>query len=138
MPPFTDRGYLPPGTWPMVWSDFWNVYGYNNRRANLLAGLRLALILLANAGCDSVYIGGSFVTDRERPNDIDGCFDGMAIDLNSLDPVFQDHQQQQARFRCELRIDFMSQIEGFLQKDREGHPIGIIALSFTIADLKLN
>jgi hypothetical protein len=136
MPPFTDRGNLPPGIWPMSWSELWAVYGYNNRRANLLSGLRLLLIWLDRAGCDSIYLGGSFITDRERPNDIDGCFDGMTIDLSLLDPVFQDIDEQKIRFGCELRIDFMSQLQGFLQKDRDGNPIGIVALQFNITDLQ--
>jgi hypothetical protein len=131
MPPFTDRGYLPPGIWDVSWVDFWERYGYNSRRANLLSGLMFALKLLDRSGCLTIYIGGSFVTNKERPNDIDGCFDGMGIDISLLDPIFQDIDEQQARFGCELRMDFMSAFQGFLQKDRDGNLVGIVAIDLS-------
>ncbi len=128
MPPFTESGYLPPGIWAMSWEDFWERYGYNPRRINLLSGLKFALQLLIQANCQTVYIGGSFITDKERPNDIDGCFDGMSINSSALDLVFQDLHEQHARFGCELRVDFMSAFQGFLQKNRNGETIGIIEI----------
>ena len=42
-------------------------------------------------------IGGSFITNKERPNDIDGCFDGMSIDISVLDPIFNDLEEQYAQ-----------------------------------------
>ena len=128
MPPFTESGYLPPEIWVMSWADFWARYGYNSRRANLLSGLMFALKLLVRANCQTIYIGGSFITNKERPNDIDGCFDGMTIDIGLLDPVFQDLDEQHARFGCELRMDFMSAFQGFLQKNRDGEAIGIVEI----------
>jgi hypothetical protein len=128
MPLFTEQGYLPPGIWPLSWPDFCERYGYNSRRINLLSGLMFALKLLIPLGCDTVYIGGSFITDKESPNDIDGCFDGMFINLDLLDPVFTDPDEQKARFGCEVRLDYMSQFQSFLQKNSSGQPIGIIAI----------
>jgi hypothetical protein len=135
MPPFTENGYLPPGIWAMSWADFWERYGYNSRRANLLSGLMFAIKLLIRSGCQTIYIGGSFVTNKERPNDIDGCFDGMGIDIGMLDPVFQDIDEQQARFGCELRMDFMSAFQGFLQKNRDGEAIGIVEIDLSSFDI---
>jgi hypothetical protein len=129
MPPFTEKGYLPPGIWEVSWSDFWERYGYNSRRVNLLSGLMFSLRILMLSGCQEVYIGGSFVTTKEKPNDIDGCFDGMSIDIGLLDPIFNDLDEQQARFGCELRSDWMSAFQGFLQKNRDGEAIGIVALN---------
>jgi hypothetical protein len=135
MPPFTESGYLPPGIWAMSWADFWERYGYNSRRANLLSGLMFALKLLVRSNCQTIYIGGSFITSKERPNDIDGCFDGMSIDISALDPVFQDIDEQHARFGCELRMDFMSAFQGFLQKNRDGEPIGIVEIDLRSFDI---
>jgi hypothetical protein len=131
MPPFTEQGYLPPGIWPMTWQEFCNHYGYNTRRINLLSGLMSALKLLTPLGCDTVHVGGSFITNKEKPNDIDGCFDGMSINLALIDPIFTEPDEQKARFGCELRIDSMSQFQGFLQKNSSGQSIGIIALNIT-------
>ncbi len=135
MLPFTESGYLSPGIWVMSWADFWERYGYNSRRANLLSGLMFALKLLVKSGCQTIYIGGSFITSKERPNDIDGCFDGMAIDSTELDPVFQDIDEQHARFGCELRMDFMSAFQGFLQKNRDGETIGIVEIDLRSFDI---
>jgi hypothetical protein len=128
MPPFTEQGYLPPEIWLMTWSDFWERYGYNSRRVNLLSGLMLALKILVQSGCREVYIGGSFITYKERPNDIDSCFDGMSIDSGLLDPIFNDLDEQHARFGCELRMDWMSAFQGFLQKNRDGEQVGIVVI----------
>lgn len=87
-----------------------------------------ALKLLRQSGCQEVYIGGSFVTNKERPNDIDGCFDGMSIDISTLNPIFKDLEEQHARFGCELRMDFMSAFQGFLQKNRDGETMGIVVI----------
>jgi hypothetical protein len=137
MPEFTDRGYLPPGKWPMTWPDFNASYGFNNRRTSLLSGLRLLLLLLADCGCQVVYIGGSFVTDRSIPAGIDGCFDAMWIDFQRLDPIFRDLEQQYRRFDCGFRLDYMSHMLGFLQTSHDGEPVGVVELSFTRADLNL-
>jgi hypothetical protein len=126
---------LPPGIWAMSWADFWTRYGYNSRRANLLSGLMFALKLLVRSNCQTIYIGGSFITNKERPNDIDGCFDGMGIDNSALDPIFQDIDEQHARFGCELRMDFMSAFQGFLQKNRDGEAIGIVEIDLKSFDI---
>jgi hypothetical protein len=73
--------------------------------------------------------------DAPRPNDIDGCFDGMGIDSSALDPVFQDLDEQHARFGCELRMDFMSAFQGFLQKNRNGEAIGIVEIDLRSFDI---
>jgi hypothetical protein len=114
---------------------FLGAIGYNSRRANLLSGLMFALKLLVQSGCQNIYIGGSFITSKERPNDIDGCFDGMGIDSSALDPVFQDLDEQHARFGCELRMDFMSAFQSFLQKNRDGEPIGIVEIDLRSFDI---
>lgn len=36
-------------------------------------GLGRALELMVASGVRRVYLDGSFVTDKDRPNDIDGC-----------------------------------------------------------------
>ena len=52
-----------------------------------LAGLRAALENLRDAGCQTAYTNGSFVTDKEHPNDYDACWEEGGVDPNLLDPV---------------------------------------------------
>lgn len=53
----------------------------------LLSGLRDALESLKSAGCPIAYIDGSFVTDKEQPNDFDACWEENGVDPQALDPV---------------------------------------------------
>jgi hypothetical protein len=137
MPPFNANGYLPPGKWSMSWRDFRTDYGFNNCRVHLLSGFRILLILLAESECSTVYVGGSFVTNRSVPNGIDGCFDVMTTKFAQLDPIFQNPDQQYDRFGCRLRMDWMSQILGFFQSNHDGEPVGVVELSFNRNDLDL-
>lgn len=42
---------------------------------------------LKQAGCRTVYINGSFVTSKERPNDFDACWETKGVNPLLLDPV---------------------------------------------------
>jgi hypothetical protein len=129
IPPFDERGYLPAGVYEANEAEFNQRFGFNSYRQQLLAALHLVLIALKQAGCDRVYIGGSFVTDKEEPGDIDGCFEGILIDENLLDPIFlnSDLDAQKARFGIELV--FGSNRAGFFQTDRSGNPQGIVVIN---------
>lgn len=126
LPLFNSQGNLPPGIYEVSWTDFQTRFGTNSHRQKILAGLSLALRELALSGCSTVHIGGSFVTDKEQPNDFDGCFDPMTVDLNTLDAVFDDSSAQQAKFGGDLKPN--PNFVGFFQTDRDGTPRGIIEL----------
>jgi hypothetical protein len=127
LPPFDERGNLSSGIYETNWTEFCDRFGFNAHRQNILAGLQMALQLLAQANCQRVYIGGSFVTNKEYPNDFDGCYDDMSIDYDLLDSIFdEDLLVQKETFGGELFADPVFQ--GFLQTDRDGNPRGIIAL----------
>lgn len=128
LPPFDERGNLPSSIYETSWIEFCDRFGFNSHRKSILEGLQKALKLLAQANCQRVYIGGSFVTNKEYPNDFDGCYDDINIDDNLLDPIFDEElTAQQKRFGGELLADPFFQ--GFLQTDRDGNPRGIIALN---------
>jgi hypothetical protein len=139
IPEFNAGGLLPQGIHPATLEEVLERFGGNERRDQLLTGLVEALRLLRAAGCRRVYINGSFVTAKERPNDIDACWDVDGVDADALDPVFFDFDDgraaQKARFGAEF---FPAQVpEGvtgrtfleFFQVDRQtGEPKGIIEL----------
>ena len=128
LPPFNEMGYLPPGIYEITWTEFIDCFGFNSHRQNILTGLQTALLLLARANCQRVYLGGSFVSNKQYPNDFDGCYDDMNLDYDLLDPIFDEElTAQQERFGGELLSDPIFQ--GFLQTDRDGVPRGIIALN---------
>ncbi len=70
-------------TWDSVW------------RLQLVDNLRILVKQLWKVGIDNIFINGSFVEDKDHPNDIDGYFEcdlldfatgRLQRDLNLLDP----------------------------------------------------
>lgn len=74
----------------------------------LLDGLYRALQALRAAGCERVYIDGSFVTAKAMPGDFDGCWEAQGVDASALDPVLLDftaqRTAQKAKYGGELFI----------------------------------
>ncbi|MDP2857268.1 MAG: hypothetical protein Q8P50_04735 [Bacillota bacterium] len=127
LPGFDDEGRLPPGIHWATWQDLCGRFGINEYRRTLLAGLKAALDSLKAAGCETVYLDGSFVTAREFPGDFDACWDPVGVDPSRLDPVLltfdRGRATQKARFLGEL----------FPATTRSGNP-GPIYLEFFQVD----
>jgi hypothetical protein len=64
LPPFNDLGNLPSSIYQVSWIDFQTRFANNSHRQQILVGLKQAFRELAIAGCQTVYIGGSFVIHR--------------------------------------------------------------------------
>jgi hypothetical protein len=127
IPEFNHLGYLPLGVYESSWLEFMQRFATNSHRQRLATGLAAALLRLGIAGCRRVIIGGSFVTDKEYPNDFDGWYDDFGLDQNILDPLFVENaREQQSVFGGRL-FDIPS-YEGFFQTDRQGRPKGVVAL----------
>ena len=56
-------------------------------RRMMLSGLRAAMLNLKGAGCQTIYVDGSFVTSKEVPNDYDACWNEAGVDPTTLDRV---------------------------------------------------
>ncbi|MEJ0070734.1 MAG: hypothetical protein WDO24_20650 [Pseudomonadota bacterium] len=96
--------------------------------------------MLKQAGCKTLYVDGSFVTDKKVPKDWDGCFDASGVDWLLMDPIVANPSNQpaiQAKYRANLfRADSVEASIGltfrqFFQQDRQGNPKGIIALDLS-------
>jgi hypothetical protein len=142
IPQFDGRGLLPAGVHSAVWEEVVGRFGWNERRRRLLGGLEEALKGpggLKAAGCRRVYLNGSFVSDKQQPNDIDVCWDVAGVEPDTLDPVFFDFADGRAAQKARFGAEFFpaSLPEGvtgrtfleFFQTDREtGESKGIIEL----------
>lgn len=139
IPPFDERGNLPPGIHKADWDELETRFNGSARRVELLAGLREALVALRDAGCRTAYVDGSFVTAKEEPEDFDGCWDATGVDAGLLDPVLLDFTHarttQKERFGGELfpaiaRADPESGalFLDFFQRDRDGERKGIVQI----------
>lgn len=109
LPEFDDLGNLPPGVHGATWDEIVRRFGWTSRRRDLLAGLKVALGPLREAGCRRVFVNGSFVTDKNEPGDIDVAWDPIDVDVDRLlevEPVFGDFADgraaQKAKFGCEF------------------------------------
>src|SRR5690348_16842466 len=129
IPNFNQHGNLPPGIHHTSWDEFEERFGHNYYRKRLIRGMRAALENLEGAGCKTVYIDGSFVTNKNRPNDYDGCWETEGVNLDSIDPVLKDFKlgriSQKIKFYGELFLASMKSNPGqtmleFFQNDRDG------------------
>lgn len=97
IPRFTEHGYLPKGEYYPTWDEFVARYGTTSERALLLSRLEPRLIALREAGVQEVTIGGSFITNKKAPRDIDAIFDRRAVNfrrLRELDPALASERPE--------------------------------------------
>ena len=138
---FIPNGNLPAGIHASTWQEVEEKLAFNARRKELLAGLKRACDVLKQAGCKTIYIGGSYSTSKEFPGDFDVCWKKDNVDLKlliSLDPVLLTFENkraaQKAKYGGELFIaDFIADSRGrtyldFFQEDRNGNPKGIVEI----------
>jgi len=142
IPTFDSNGNLPVGTHFATWQEVQETFAFNPRRQELLSGLKRACESLKQAGCSRIYIGGSFVTNKEFPGDFDFCWEPEGVDrayLKKIDPVFFDMSNKRATqkakyggefFRANSIADSFTKKTylDFFQEDRDGNPKGIIAI----------
>jgi len=142
IPGFTNEGLLPPGVHETDLEELKEKMGWSRKRRELLEGLEEALELMASCGVTRAYLDGSFVTDKDRPNDIDGCYDlaedVAAEDLRRLAPVFPPSQFNRAEAKRRFGMDFFPAAATelgsgqpflrFFQTDREGRERGVLSV----------
>ena len=138
IPTFQPDGSLPPGIHEATWQEAAKRFGANTYRTNLLQGLLTALRSLSRAGCLKAYLDGSFVSDKEFPNDYDVAWETLGVDEALLKPIFLEfhnlRQSQKEAFGGEFfPADWLADRQGrtyleFFQTDREGSPKGIVSI----------
>lgn len=103
LPPFNERGLLPPGDYSLTFAQLHNsILGSAGEeewdgewRHYLLGQAEVLIRQLWEVGIDKIFLDGSFVEDKAHPNDIDGYFvcdvrefasGNLERQLNTLDP----------------------------------------------------
>jgi len=71
---YDENGCLLPGEHEMTWREFERMFAYNEARGKLLSQLMDFIEEYCRGCCFSAIIGGSYVTNKEQPNDIDVAF----------------------------------------------------------------
>ena len=146
IPSLTAGGELPPGVHSATLKEVEAVFGLNNdRRQLLMKGLKGALDLLKAGKVSKVFIDGSFVSDKDEPNDVDGCWSRVGAVASKLDSRFWDFadvtdmRAKRQSLKQDFGIDFYmaESIESgsgkhfpeFFQTNRDGQAKGIIEVS---------
>ena len=139
IPNFNTDGNLPTGIYHATWKEFCERFGTTPYRARLTAGLKAALNALRVAGCQRAFIDGSFVTEKEIPDDYDACWDITDVNPELLDPIllkFDDGRiAQKTKYLGDLfpaqtqeRATGQTFLEFFQVDKATGNPKGIIVL----------
>lgn len=143
IPDFTAQGMLPPGIHRATLEEVRDKLGWGLRRRDLLNRLQAGLARMKGCGIDRVYLDGSFVTDKDRPGDIDCCYDVPTgvTDLSAMFPIWPCHplnrNATKMMFGAEL---FPSKAQAtrsgepyieWFQSDDRGRPRGIVLLELT-------
>lgn len=139
IPDFNTEGLLPPGTHGSTWTEFIKRFGTNPHRLSLIGGLKRAIFALRLAGCQRIFVDGSFVTSKIVPGDYDACWDAANVKSDLLDPVLIDLSPGRVAMKTKYLGDWFPAhlTEGrsglafinFFQKDRAtDEPKGIIML----------
>ncbi len=146
IPTLTANGELPPGIHMATIAEVESAFGQSNdRRRRLIKGLKEVMAIFKVASVSKIFVDGSFTTDKEEPNDIDGCWSAEGVDEQLLDPRFwdfetpQEFEKNRNEIMNEFGIDFFIAeiIEGgsgkpfpeFFQTNRDGDPKGIIQIN---------
>ena len=146
IPDFDERGFLPEGVHHAAWNEVVARYAITPHRHGLVTLMADLVVHLKSAGCRTLYIDGSFVTDKIAPNDYDACWDPNGVKHDLLDPVLlraddAGKQLMAEKYGGDIRIAHMS-FSGyagvyldFFQTGRDGRRKGIVALNLEEAVL---
>lgn len=75
IPDFTSNTYLPPGIYTVSVEEFEERFVHGAKRKEIFKGLQNLIKDLKEIGCTAIYIDGSYVSSKERPGDVDVCWD---------------------------------------------------------------
>ena|GEM_PF-6562538 len=86
----------------------------NHARRNVFQGLVSAVDNLAAAGVDRIVLGGSFISQKQSPEDADiAWWYNASIEWDLVDPVFLSTERRQARgkYLIDHKIDGVEECE---------------------------
>ena len=108
LPPFTTEDVLPPGDYSLTLEELRQSHLVTGKesfsetwdhawREKLVTNLSVLVRQLWQVGIDRIFVDGSFVENKDHPNDIDGYFEVeerryvtglLEAELNAIDPFW--------------------------------------------------
>ncbi|MDD5382319.1 MAG: hypothetical protein PHH60_01510 [Candidatus Margulisbacteria bacterium] len=129
---------LPPGEHEATIDEVEARFALTDHRKHLFSGLKRGIDSFHSAGCKTLYLDGSFVTEKLIPKDYDACWDPNGVDPDRLDPILLDSAKFRLKqkekyygeyFPSTSRADSAHLFLSFFKTDRfTGRAKGIIVL----------
>lgn len=124
-------------TTTLTYGEFEKSFAFNEFRKEQIKATLLFLKILKLLGCTNAYVAGSFVTNKELPNDIDLCVDATGIDYRKLTKEYPEFLQPKGieRIKKEHHVHFAlffdagcTEYLDWYRKDRNGKPRGLVKI----------
>lgn len=124
----------------LAYGEFKKTFGFNESRKEKAARLLIFLRIFKSVGCRTVYIAGSFVSNKEFPNYIDLCVDLTGVDYGKLiknypeffEPKGIEKIKKEHKIHFALFFDsFSSESLDWFKKDRNDNPRGLVKIYLT-------
>jgi hypothetical protein len=111
IPAFEPNGFLPPGLHSTDLAEIGGRLTWTTTRRGVFSNLSSWVAHMRAAGCEMVFVDGSFVSTKPDPGDFDACYDPRGVDPTRLAPclLFQSQADIPAAkqlFGGDIRIDY--------------------------------
>jgi hypothetical protein len=133
IPPFVaPGGALPPGEHPATLKEINTRFTSNYARKQICQGLKFVVGELASHDVEIIFVDGSFVTNKERPRDVDVAYeipDGAdPWGWGLLSPARRKDLKRYQRVDLLHYWPNQPEIKSYFCHDRYDNPKGIIRL----------
>jgi hypothetical protein len=132
IPSFDKHGNLPPGIYDATLKEIEQRFASAPERKRLFDGLKRLLENLKAAGCATLYLNGSFITEKELPEDYDCTWDPSGVTAALDKDILKSLEERKAKYLGDI-FAHMPENGGFpyleyFQKDKNDNPKGIIKI----------
>jgi hypothetical protein len=118
------------------------IYATNDHRRRLFEGFKRGFASLQHAGCQTIFLDGSFTGENPNPEDFDACWVPMGVDPRKLDPVLLDFSKKREAQKRKYGGEFFPSTAyaqagmfffNYFQRDKyTGKPKGIIRVHWLV------
>ncbi len=131
LPEFNKKGYLPPGLYRSDFTEVRQQFGNTDIRQKLLGNLNDFVDVAREVGASKLILDGSFVTDKEEPNDIDAI---LVVPDNLDTTTCEVHILLESKIRFNIHLfpvresdeESFQQWIKFFGHDRNGERKGLV------------
>lgn len=118
VPTLNSKGILPPGIHDCSLSEIEAAFAWNAHRQQLLQNFQRCLASeIRPRFLDPLVFDGSYVTDKDLPDDIDAVLDLSAADVGHAYQGLAFMVQNQARLKSSYSVDFWVNLPGIGRND---------------------